>query len=115
MKTPTPDESKAGAAVEGSAIVGRFYGTSNPRHLRAIDALMAGPVMREQLDRIAGASNGPDLVQRLRTLGLDLPCEHVMRRDRDGKTSRPGRYSLSATDRAKLHRWRSEAAQEGRA
>lgn len=94
-----------------SASLGRFYGTSNPRHLRVLEALTAGPVMREQLDRIAGASNGPELVSELRRLGLEVPCRRISRRDRDGRACRPGRYSLSATDRQKLHRWRIERTQ----
>lgn len=92
---------------------GWFHGTRNPRHLRAIQALTAGPVMREQLDRIAGASNGPELVSELRRLGLCVPCERVKRRDRDGRPCRPGRYSLSPADREKLRRWRTESMQGG--
>ena len=82
-----------------------FSGTANSRELRTIRALMRAPRMREDLDRIAGASNAPDLVFRLRAAGLEIPCDRVERLDRDGQVCRPGRYSLTADDRKRIRDW----------
>ena len=85
----------------------RFLGTLNPRYLRVIDALMERPRMREELDRIAGCSNGPELVAELRRLGLDVQCLKMTRTDRDGKPCRPGRYILTETGRRQIDAWRA--------
>ncbi|WP_322997198.1 hypothetical protein [Castellaniella sp.] len=65
---------------------------------------------REDLDRVAGASNGPDIVAALRRKGLDIPC--VLREgiDRDGRPCKTGEYSLTESDRAALAVWRREQA-----
>lgn len=78
------------------------------REERAIKALSKGPIMREQLDNIAGCSNGPDLVSGLRDKGLSVPCERVERIDRDGNVSYPGQYSLTADDRRLVSNWLGE-------
>lgn len=73
----------------------------NPREHRALLALLAAPLTREQLDRVAGASNSPDLVARLRHgLGLGIPCEREPVKDRDGRTVQRGVYRLAPTDKA---------------
>jgi hypothetical protein len=79
--------------------------TSDPRQRRVIAALLQGPKFREQLDRIAGAANAPDLVARLRRRGLSIPCEQIRATDRDGRKCWPGVYSLTAEDREKIARW----------
>lgn len=86
--------------------IGHFAGTDNPRYLRAINALIRGPIWRERLDRIAGCSNGPDLVDGLRSLGLEVPCKRIARIDRDKRYTRPGLYSLTENDRKLLAEWR---------
>jgi hypothetical protein len=86
-------------------IPSRFLGTQNPRHLRAILALMRRPQTREEIDREAGCSNGPALVQELRSLGLEAPCTRIRCLDRDGREVRRGIYSVTARDRTALHRW----------
>jgi hypothetical protein len=90
----------------------RFVGTTNPRQLRAIAALLRRSMPREQLDREAGASNGPALVADLRALGLDVPCTRVPVIDRDGREVRRGVYHVSDRDRRLIARWlrRREAA-----
>ena len=106
MKNAPNQNSNEGAAdTANSTIMGRFIGTDNPRLLRAIHALMTRPTMREEIDRIAGASNGPDVIAHLRALGLTLPCDRLSILDRDGKISRPGIYSLTDFDRIKLNVW----------
>ena len=88
----------------------KFAGTDNPRHLRAIHALMQRARFRTDLQAITGASNTPDLVAELRRRGLDSPCEKVPVVDRDGFVTRPGIYSLSASDRRKIYAWQSKRA-----
>jgi hypothetical protein len=78
----------------------KFNDTWNPRNIRALTALLQGPVPREQLDRIAGVSNGPDLIMEMRDAGLKIPCKRVPRIDRDGVKRYPGIYSLTEADRA---------------
>lgn len=83
----------------------RFTGTDNPRHLRAIAALLRRPMPREALDSAAGTSNGPELVAELRRRGLEVPCERISFIDRDGRICRPGVYSFTERDRRRLFRW----------
>ena len=91
----------------------RFRGAVTPRQRRALLALMSGPVWREELDRIAGASNGPDLIFQLRKRGLNkkdcLICEMLERTDRDGQTVECGRYSLTAQGRLLVREWMERA------
>lgn len=70
-----------------------------PRYYRALRALAAGPLMREELDRAAGASNGPDTVAALVRAGWRIECERLNRIDRDGRPCKPGRYTLQADQR----------------
>lgn len=95
-----------------------FAGTENPRHLRALFALLQRPRPREELDRIAGCSNGPQLVAELRSRGLGeihLPCERIRFVDRDGKVCRPGVYTLTDKGRRMIRAWlaRREGASRG--
>ena len=76
MKTPRPTKN----AERGAPTKRQFTGTDNPRHLRALAALLSHPVPREQIDAIAGCSNGPELIAELRRRGLGkdhLPCERI--------------------------------------
>lgn len=82
-----------------------FTGTDNPRHQRVLQAALRRPMPREEVDRVAGASNGPDLIFDLRARGLDFPCHRVPCLDRDGVEVKRGIYALSALDRRKIARW----------
>lgn len=82
----------------------KFARTDNPRHLRVIHALMARSRRREEIDRIAGASNGPELIAELRRRGLDVPCHRVPSVDRDGLVVRVGVYSFTPADVRAIHR-----------
>ena len=76
-----------------------------PRQTRALEMLKPGHwITREQLDRGAGASNSPDLIQQLRgKLGRDgIEMELFDATDRDGKPTRPGRYRLTQQGRERL-------------
>lgn len=84
---------------------GKFTGTDNPRHLRIIYALLARPRKREEIDRIAGASNGPDLIADLRRRGLRIPCQQTPGIDRDGFPIKFGVYGFDDDDRHKVKRW----------
>lgn len=107
MKNGRSTEVKATARTDAGILArqGRFEGTDNPRHLRAIAALMTRARPREALDREAGCSNGPALVAELRARGLAVPCERVPVIDKDGQEVRRGVYSLTATDRRRVNAW----------
>lgn len=90
-----------------------FSGTNNPRHLRAIRALLHCPTSRHDLDSMAGVTNSPDLVAELRRRGLDVPCERIDFTDRDGNKCRPGVYSLSQRDRQAVTDWLGTDEQAG--
>lgn len=91
----------------------RFTGTDNPRHLRAIAALLRRPMPRESLDHEAGCSNTPELVAELRRRGLTVPCERIRFIDRDGYACRPGVYSFTIADRRKVYQWQAKRQQGG--
>ena len=80
------------------------------REKRAINALKNGPVMRENLDFIAGCSNSPELVAGLRRRGFEVPCYRVERFDKDGRSCWPGRYEFTPEDRRLLNELSKVAA-----
>jgi hypothetical protein len=82
-----------------------FTGTDNPRHLRVIMALLVSPRPREAIDRIAGASNGPDLMSALRALGIKAPCSKTPCIDRDGFEVKRGIYHLTDHDKRLIRAW----------
>ncbi len=88
-----------------SANVERHLSIRSPRQQRALMRLMRGPAWREEIDRVAGTSNGPDVIGRLRKKGLEVPCEQLERIDRDGRRCRPGLYSLTPDDRRMVRQW----------
>jgi hypothetical protein len=101
MKTPDPTKAESSAPNKR-----KFTGTDNPRHLRFLAVLLRRPIAREELDHIAGCSNGPDLVAELRRRGLGkkhLPCERIRFIDRDGYICRPGVYSLTKKIRSMVY------------
>ena len=107
MKTPASSEEKTSAPKQGnSKSTAAFLGTDNPRHLRVIQAVTVRPVPREELDRVAGCSNGPALVADLRDLGLELPCTRTKKVDLDLFACWPGVYHLTERDRRKLNAWK---------
>jgi hypothetical protein len=90
----TAQTDKAPAPSTGAASI-------TPRQRRVLMALLSGPCRREDLDRLAGASNSPDVVRQLRVRwGLDLPCDLLRGLDRDGRRVVYGVYGLSSADRA---------------
>ena len=93
----------------------KFIGTANPRHLRAIAALLRRPMPRESLDKEAGCSNGPELVAELRRRGLEVPCKRINFVDRDGFICRPGVYFMTEADRRKVYQWQARRTNGGAA
>jgi len=70
------------------------YGITNPREARVLRALCERPHTRTELDRIAGSTNAPDIVLRLRNAGVDIMTQFRPHVDRDGKPGKHGLYSL---------------------
>ena len=91
--------------TEASALEPRHFTTDNPRHLRVIHAALRRSLPREQVDREAGCSNGPELIAELRRRGLEFPCVRIEAFDCDGKPCRPGVYNLTAKDKRIIYRW----------
>ena len=111
MKNARHPEGLTSAREHGdSKSIASFLGTDNPRHLRVIQALTVRPTPREEIDRVAGCSNGPDLVAELRRRGLDLPCTRTKTLDRDLFPTWPGVYHLTQADRRKLTAWKRKRA-----
>lgn len=75
------------------------------RQTRTIKGLLNSPLKREELDRVAGCSNSPDLIACLRRKGLDVPCERLKVVNRDGHECDAGRYIFTDTDRQKVKAW----------
>ncbi|SFC31707.1 hypothetical protein SAMN05660479_01475 [Microbulbifer thermotolerans] len=74
----------------------------SPRQWRVLSALLKRPRSREELDRIAGASNSPELIRQLRQRGITILCERVSHIDRDGVKGWHGVYRLPATEKQRL-------------
>ena len=91
--------------VSDSTSSAHFSGTDNPRHLRVLHSLMIRPRKREEIDHIAGASNGPELIAELRRRGLRAACQRTPGIDRDGKPVKFGIYYLDDTDRRAINAW----------
>ena len=105
MIAPADRGDGEGRREDFKANCSRFAGTENPRHLRAIHALLRRPMPREHLDRAAGCANGPELVAELRRRGLEVPCDRVPDFDRDGLPIRRGVYHLTERDRRTISKW----------
>ncbi len=106
MKTPGTQKNEEPSALNKP----KFTGTDNPRQLRVLAALLVRPRRREDVDSIAGCSNGPELVAELRRRGLEVPCTRITFLDRDGRKCNPGIYAFTNADRRKLYAW--QAAQK---
>ncbi len=94
-----------------------FVGTNNPRRIRALIALVYRDcVSREDLDRLAGCTNSPDLVAQLKKrCGLDIQMREVHTKDRDGRSTWFGVYSLAIEDKYRVRQWLVNAGHAERA
>lgn len=125
MRKPPRHDQAPGASDEQhkkhgqSNATASFLGTSNPRYLRILSALMVRPRTREDIDRIAGASNGPAAIAELRSLGLPrlgyLACERTPCYDRDGKEVMRGVYWLTPDGRQRVQKWMRKRDERGQA
>lgn len=99
MKSARPPVSQESSAPNSAKSTARIQLT--PRQRRLLDALCTAPrLFREEVDRITGASNGPQVVAELRhTWLVDIHMERVDRTDRDGKPCKPGVYSITERGR----------------
>lgn len=100
-----PDLFETAKPAEHSTSSAHFSGTENPRHLRVIASLMIRPRKREEIDSIAGASNGPELVAELRRRGLRAKCRRTPGIDRDGYPVKFGVYEFDDDDRRAINTW----------
>lgn len=104
MKTPElPFENPSALDSLDSKDQTRF----TPRQTRVLAALTdaAGWVSREEVDHIAGASNGPQIILELRrkVAGHDgIEMQRADAKDRDGKSCKPGRYRLTSPGRQRV-------------
>ena len=105
MTQPTKQKAPAPTKTQGAfhyQYRRDFTGQLTQRQRIALNALLQGPVSREALDRVAGCSNGPELIAELRRMGFQIPCQRVKKIDRYGHVCHPGVYSLSVYDRLVL-------------
>lgn len=68
------------------------------RQSRVLLALMTRLdwIWREEIDRIAGASNGPEIIRQLRHHhGIEIDMRKVPAIDRDGRPCEPGQYKIT--------------------
>ncbi len=106
-QSPLFAELTLGVDTQDSTAQGKrtFTGTDNPRHLRVIQSLMTRPRKREEIDSIAGASNGPELIAELRRRGLRAECKRTPGVDRDGYLIKFGIYEFNDDDRRAVNSW----------
>ena len=111
MKTPNTTE------VTLSAVNKRQFNKApvfTPRQRRVMAVLWnaIGWISRESIDRIARASNGPEVIRQLRhTHGVGIDMQRIEVMDADGLASNPGRYQLTRKGREALAGWGFGAAQ----
>ncbi|TAN11543.1 MAG: hypothetical protein EPN34_07020 [Burkholderiaceae bacterium] len=74
----------------------------SPKQARVLAALAWRPITRKECDAIARASNGPDVVFKLRGHGWRVETELVDCRDFDGRQSRYARYWLHDADKPRV-------------
>jgi hypothetical protein len=77
-----------------------------PRQFRVCKALaQRRKLWREEIDSIAGASNGPEIMSQLKKKALEWTCERIKKIDRDGNQCEPGLYSIDDAGLETLARW----------
>ena len=105
MKTPGPTKAEPSAPNSTNSTAANSHTARlTPRQSRLIIALLQTQewISRESVDRIAGASNGPQIILELRrkVTGHDgIEMQKAEATDRDGRACKPGRYRLSTLGR----------------
>ncbi len=100
MKTPESLE-KNPSALDSANFKSNFISVRENRVLCALIQTEKW-ISRESIDRIAGASNGPQVIKniRLKITGHDgIKMVQFPAIDRDGRACRPGYYQLSTQGR----------------
>ncbi|WP_444937704.1 hypothetical protein [Microbulbifer sp. JMSA002] len=64
------------------------------RQMRALKTLVKRSCCREELDKVTGASNSPEIVSQLRKRGIAVKCRMEGHIDRDGIAGSHGVYWL---------------------
>ncbi|WP_159878812.1 hypothetical protein [Aquitalea denitrificans] len=120
MKNARPAKAKTSATLTPAILLRQgelfelstpaFTGTSNPRHQRVIEALLKNEgLLREQVDKIAGCSNGPELMAELQRKGLSWVCLKEAFIDRDGRKCLRGHYFLTPMGRRQVAIWKANS------
>lgn len=105
MKTPGPTAAEPSAPNSANSTAdNNKKARLTARQSRLLEALLQsdGWISRESVDRITGASNGPQIVLEVRTKvtgheGIEMQKADAA--DRDGKSCQPGRYRLTSIGR----------------
>lgn len=105
MKTPGPTKAEPSAPNSANFTAeGSKTPVFTPRQSRVLEALLMSEswISRESVDRIAGASNGPQIILELRRKvtgheGIEMQKSDAT--DRDGKACKPGCYRLTSMGR----------------
>lgn len=103
MKNAQPHKNAEPSVLDSRNLNGQPKFT--PRQERVLHALWhaTGWLWRETIDRIAKASNGPEIIRQLRHDHLiEIEMRKVKIIDADGRPSRPGRYRLTEKGRGDL-------------
>lgn len=74
------------------------------RQQRALLALLRGPQTRNDIDTLCAVSNGPDLIWKLRALGLQIDMTMRPGLNRFGRAIRHGVYDLRPGQGARIAR-----------
>jgi hypothetical protein len=118
MKTPGPTKAEPSAQNSANSTADNSRNARlTPRQSRLLEALLhaEGWTPREEVDRITGASNGPQVVSEVRrkVTGFDeIEMQKADATDRDGKACKPGRYRLTPLGRTRAVQWLSEKGAE---
>lgn len=67
----------------------------NERHERVASALLTGGLWRAEVDAVAGAANGPQLMADIGVRNVHWRCTRYPKLDRDGRECKPGFYELT--------------------
>lgn len=71
------------------------FSPGNPRHMRVGEELLTGGLWRCDVDAIAGAANGPQLMADIGVRNVHWTCTRYPKLDRDGLECKPGFYELT--------------------
>ena len=110
MKTPGPTKAEPSAPNSANSRAEANKRTAlTPRQSRLLAALLqsADWIPRESVDRISGASNGPQIILELRkkvTGHEGIEMQKANATDRDGRACKPGRYRLTSLGRQRALR-----------